>query len=185
MNIDRVAQVMTGGRPRAGFTARVMAPIDGRPSPGFTSRVMEGIDEPAGRSVAAGRSFNSGFGRALILIPAALAVAAGTFLLARGAVRMPDVPGAPTLATNAAGVPVPEAPPVAIRPAASHSVRAPHVAAVVSPTVPGPEPSPIYQIAALEGPAEIAVKDIQPAACTIPALDAPAPLTLKEIKEKS
>jgi hypothetical protein len=48
MNIDRVAQSMTTGRPRAGFTSRVMAPIDGRPSPGFTARVMNGIDAPAG-----------------------------------------------------------------------------------------------------------------------------------------
>ena len=179
MNIDRVAKAMTGGRPRAGFTARVMAPIDGRPAPGFTARVMQGIEKPVAPGFTVGRSFSSGISRALILSPAAIALAAGALLLTRGAVRTPALPGAPKLATNAANVRIPLAPPMPDSVAPS---RITHVALPwVSPTAAEPEASPIYQIAALEGPAAITSKDIQPAACTIPALDAPAPLKLPDL----
>ena len=167
MNIDRVAKAMTGGRPRAGFTARVMAPIHGRPSPGFTARVMKGIDTPAPHRTRA---------RALVFVPAALALATGAVVLLRASAISPALPGAPALATNAARVRMPDAPRVPQVEAPSRVARA-----SVSPTVPLPGPSPIYQIAALEGPAQITAKDIQPAACTIPALEGPAPLKVAEL----
>ena len=179
MNIDRVAQAMTdasgprGWRGPSGpaFTARVMAPIEGRPSPGFTARVMNGLDAPR---VAQG--FSPAFSRALILVPAALVLAAGAVVLLRGSVRAPALPSAPVLATNGGPrvLPVPD-----VSPAPATVVRSSGPQQVTEPAV-SPAP-PIYMIAALEGPPDIAVKNIEPAARTIPALDAPAPLKVSDL----
>ena len=170
MNIDRVAKLMTAGAARPGFTARVMAPIEGRPSPGFTARVMTGLDARRSRPA---------FGRALILVPAALGViASAAYLLLPGAAHAPSLPGAPVLATKA-GLRVPGIPPQE-QPSPVRSVRASRPREVVAPPE-LPALAPIYTIAALEGPANIAVKNIEPAARTIPALEAPAPLKIPDL----
>ena len=175
MNIDRVAKAMTAATRRRGpsgpaFTARVMAPIEGRPSPGFTARVMKRIDAPA-----AGRGF--GFGRALMLVPAAIALAAGAIVLLRGGAQSPALPAAPVLATNG-GPRLLETPPTIPQPRPNSPTRGAQLPAVVPEQHVLPA---IYTIAALEGPAEIATTDIEPAACTIPALEGPAPLKVPDL----
>ena len=178
MNVDRVARAMTSGGPRAGFTDRVMAPIDGRPQPGFTARVMNGLD--------VGRGFSPGARGALLLFPAALLLAAGVISWRASRVDLPAAPSAPRLAVGApdlgpADAPtLPAARPVKSRPVvARHAPHTPHTETAVAPL---PESAPrIYMIAALEGPSDIAMKSIEPAACTIPALDAPAPLKVTDL----
>ena len=106
MTIDRVASAMTDGRPRDGFSPRVMARIDGRPAPGFTDRVMRRIDEPAARTSVP---------RALVIVPAAIALAAPTLFntlfklalfLGIGGLRR-AAPGAASLALVSAALLVP------------------------------------------------------------------------------
>lgn len=183
MTIDRVAAAMTGGRGPSGpaFTARVMAPIEGRPQPGFTARVMEQV--PQGFSPAAtrvGRGFSPG-ARAALLLPAALAVAIGIVAVRTSRATLPDAPAAPRLATGAfAGHP--EAPnwQAAIEPLQPRGTRQSRPPVVMA-VLPEPAPPAIYMIAALEGPDDIAMKSIDPAACTIPALEGPAPLKVPDL----
>jgi hypothetical protein len=143
---------------------------------------------PAKAPVAQG--FSPGFRQALILIPAAIALAAGVMAVRAARVDLPAAPIAPRLATAPAFRPAIEAPPVAqvtrvaqvFRPA---DEQAPRVAQAFRPAeqpVALPEPPSIYMIAALEGPDDIAMKSIEPAAFTIPALDAPAPLKVPDLK---
>ncbi len=186
MNIDRVAAAMTGGwrgpaalwRGRLGpaFTARVMATIEGRPQPGFTARVMEGVAQ--GTPVAQGFSPAN---RALLLLPAALALAVGIAALQASRTTLPDAPAAPRLATGAfASHPPAPSWQAAVRqpqPGSDRASRPP----VVTLALPEPAPPAIYMIAALEGPEDIAMKPIDPATRTIPALDAPAPLTVPDL----
>ncbi|HUF25313.1 MAG TPA: hypothetical protein VMN81_14370 [Vicinamibacterales bacterium] len=177
MNIDRIAGAMTGGRPRADFTARVMAPIYGRPRPGFTSRVMNGLDAPA-----AGRGFSPGFRPALLLVPAAIVLIAGVMAVRASRVDLPAPPVAPSLATAPVFNPAMEAPPQAPRVAQAFRPATRQAQTPAPAEQAPPEPPPIYMIAALEGPDDIAMKSIEPAAFTIPALDGPAPLKVADLK---
>lgn len=178
MNIDRIAGTMTVGRPSADFAASVMAPIYGRPGPGFTARVMTGLDEPA-----SGRRGTPGGRRAaLLLVPAALTLVAGVMTVRASRVDPLPTPDAPRLATAPAFNPavrtlstVAQAAPVAHAPRAARVSR-PAEAPVVPPELPA-----IYMIGALEGPDDIAIRAIEPAAFTVPALDAPAPLKVADL----
>lgn len=176
MNVDRVARAMTDGKPTSTFTARVMAPLHGRPRPDFTARVMSRLDQPA-----AGGSFSSGIGRAVILVPAAVAIAAGAVVLRSSRVTLPPAPDAPRIVA-ALGVPSDAASMVALgRPAPTvtllaHSKRS--VRAIQQPQAATPS---IYMIDALDAPADITMKSIGPAPSTIPALDGPAPLTVTDL----
>lgn len=191
MNIDDVARRMTdnhgGRRGPAGpaFTARVMAPIHGRPRPGFTARVMNRIDEPG----AVGRTFRSGFGRsfssgalrALILVPAAIALAAGVSVLRASRVVAPALPDAPRRAT--AEVEGPRADATSLQTSLETPVRAPRrtqrragqATAVV------PDAPPIYTIPALDGPSGLTLKPMLAPPVAIPALAGPAPLKITEL----
>ena len=181
MNVDRVARAMTSGRPRAGFTDRVMAPIDGRPQPGFTARVVAQAFRPADTRV--GRGFSPGARRALLLFPAALLLAAGVIAWRGSDVDLPVAPSAPRLAVAAPDLGPKGAPTLpADRSVKSPPVVARHAAHTEPAIAPAELPAPaIYMIAALEGPSDIAMKSIEPAACTIPALDAPAPLKVTDL----
>lgn len=179
MSTDRIARAMTCGRPRADFPARVMAPIDGRPRPGFTGRVMTGLE-----AAAAGRRASPGERRAVfVLVPAALALIAGVMIVRDSRGDLPPAPVAPPVATAPAFSPAMETPPQVAQ--TSRAAPAPRVAQAFRPAdasvAPSPSPS-IYMIAALEGPAEIAVKSIEPAAFTMPALDVLAPLNVPDLK---
>jgi hypothetical protein len=187
MNIDRIAGAMTGGRPRADFTARVMAPIYGRPRPGFTDRVMAVAQGFSPANAPAGRGFSRGARRAaFLLVSAAIALVAGVMAIRAARVDLPGLPVAPRLATAPR---VPQAPQVAqvFRPANETRVAQAVTPATRQAQTPAPaehappEPPPIYMIAALDAPAEIAMKSIEPAAFTIPALDAPAPLKVPDL----
>lgn len=186
MNVDRVARAMTGGRPRAGFTDRVMAPIDGRPQPGFTARVMAQAFRPADAPVAQGLPVAQAFRPALriaLLFPAALLLAAGVIAWRSSHLNLPSAPTAPRLAVNAGDlVPSGVASPTPVRTVNPRSPIARHVPHTGFAAAPPEEPAPsIYMIAALEGPSDIAMKSIEPAACTIPALDAPTPLKVTDL----
>lgn len=174
MNIDRVARAMTAGAPRRGFTSRVMAPIEGRPSPGFTARVMTRLDDPgAAPGSAAARLLRPAFAVAAVAI-----AAAGALVMMQPAIRMPAAPGAPRLATNG-GPRVPAiVATVVTPPRAQREATTPVVMAALDAPA---ETTPIYQIPALEAPESIAMRSIEPAACTIPALDAPAPLKVSDL----
>ena len=178
MNIDRIAGAMTGGRPRADFAARVMAPIYGRPRPGFTVRVMNGLDAPAaGRGHGTRRA-------ALLLIPAAITLVAGVVALRGSRVDLPAAPIAPRLATAPTFSPAVETPPEVAQASRGAQAFTPATRQAQTPAPAEhapPEPPPIYMIAALEAPAEIAMTSIEPAAFTIPALDAPAPLKVPDL----
>lgn len=178
MNIDHVAGAMTGGGPRADFTARVMAPIYGRPLPGFTARVMTALDAPA-----SGRGGSPGARRAaLLLVPAALALVAGVMTVRASRVDLPPAPDAPRVATAPAFYPAPKTPPtVAEAPPAGPVPQPAQAFTPAERAVAPPEPSPIYTVAALDGPADIAMKSIEPAEFTIPALEAPAPLKIADL----
>lgn len=186
MRVDRVARAMTAGVPRAGFTDRVMAPIDGRPQPGFTARVVAQAFRPADTRLAQGLPVAQGFSPALriaLLFPAALLLAAGIVAWRGSRMDLPTTPSAPRLAVAA-----PDLRPAAVPPLApARTVKSqPLVARHVPPSAPAvalaetPAPA-IYMIAALEGPSDIAMKSIEPAACTIPALDAPTPLKVTDL----
>lgn len=181
MNVDRVARAMTGGRPRADFTARVMAPICGRPRPGFTARVVA-------QAAPLAQGFRPGARRAgFLLVPAALALGAGLMVARASRIDLPPAPAAPTLAT---ATPAAQAWQVAqvFRPANQTPVaRAFRPAAPgAHTTVPAEQAPPdlprIYTIPALEGPVDIAVRSIEVPAFTIRALDGPAPLTVSDLK---
>lgn len=179
MTIDHIAGAMTNGRPRADFTARVMAPIYGRPRPGFTARVVAQAFRPA--DAPAAHAFSPGFRQALILIPVAVALIAGVMAVRAARVDLPAMPVAPRLATAPVFSPAIEAPPLvaqAFRPA----TRQAQTLEPAKEPAEALELSLIYMIAALEGPADIAMKSIEPAAFTIPALDAPAPLKVADLK---
>jgi len=193
VSVDRVACAMTGGRPRAEFTARVMAPIYGRPRPGFTDRVVAVAHGFSPANAPVGRGFSPGFWHAFLLIPAALALAAGVMVARASRVDLPPAPAAPTLAT---AMPVAQAPEVAqvfrpvnaapaaqaLRPATRQAQRP--APADVAPS----EPAPIYMIPALESPDDIAMKPIETRAVALTPLAAPAPLTVPSLdgsKEKS
>lgn len=190
MNIDRVAKGMTdqegpqGWRGPSGpaFTARVMAPIYGRPRPDFTARVMSRIDEePVARATGwAAQIFRPAFAALALLV-----LAAAVMFLRADSLVMPATPRAPRIAALPYARGPLGAPPLPLdrwaAPAAPRirSSQAPQVAEVL-PALP-----PIYTIAALDGPAGIAVKPIGPAAPVIAPLEGPAPLKVNEIKEKS
>lgn len=178
MNIDRVAGTMTFGRPRADFPARVMAPIYGRPGPGFSARVMAGLDVPA-----SGRKGGPGARRAaLLLVPAALALVAGVMTVRASRLDPLSIPDAPRLATapafNAAMGTLPTLAPASPVPPVP---RAAQVSRRVEAAVAPPELPAIFMIGALHGPDDIAIRSIEPAAFTIPALDAPAPLQVADL----
>ena len=178
MNIDRIAGAMTSGRPRADFTARVMAPIYGRPRPGFTARVVAQAFRPADKPVA--QTFRPAMAAAL-LVPAAIALAAGVMAVRAGRVDLPAAPAAPRLATASLEVRLPNPPEAAVATTSPRIARRATVSAPAEePTVAQLPPS-IYMIAALAGPDDIAMKSIEPAAFTIPALDAPAPLKVADL----
>ncbi|MEX2270926.1 MAG: hypothetical protein WD690_05620 [Vicinamibacterales bacterium] len=182
MNIDRVARAMTGGRPTSIFTARVMAPIHGRPRPDFTARVVARVD-------GTGALRTRGLSRAaLLLIPAAVAIAAGAVVLRSSRATLPLPPDAPAIAaalaptTDPTGVTIllaRTAVPLVTRPTASR-----RKGAVQQAQPSAPEPA-IYMIDALEPPPDIAMKTIEPAAFTIPALDGPAPLRVSDLPATS
>lgn len=192
MNIDRVARAMTGGRPRAGFTTRVMAPIEGGPQPGFTARVMSRLDAPAPMGQA--RAFGPAFTAALI-IPGVIALLAGVTVFRASRIIVPALPGAPRLATGTFAAqpasPDGQAEQPHIGRDGARVAQAVRVAQTFRPAndvaIAPPEPAApaIYMIAALEGPPDIPMKTIEPAACTIPALEAPAPLKVTDLPGSS
>lgn len=178
MNIDRIAATMTVGRPRADFPARVMAPIYGRPGPGFTARVMTALDMRA-----SGRRGSSGARRAaLLLVPAALALVAGVVAVRASRVDPPPTPDAPRLATAPVFNPaIKTLPSVAQAAPVGHAPRAAPASSPAEAPVMPPELPAIYMIGALQGPDDITIRSIEPAAFTIRALDAPAPLKVADL----
>jgi hypothetical protein len=176
VSIDRVAGAMTNGRPRADFTARAMAPIHGRVRPDFTARVMARIDAPQAPPLRRRLALTAG----VALVPAT--IAAFVVLTTRPVPFV--VPPAPRIAatpSDRAVIDVPSlpdnrwAPPFGFAPAPKRAAR---VEAPEAPAETALDATPIYVIDALEGPDDIAMKSIEPAACTIPALAPPPPLTV-------
>jgi hypothetical protein len=176
VSIDRVARAMTNGQPRADFTARAMAPIHGRVRPDFTARVMARLDAPPARPLRTRLALTAG----VALVPAAIAVFA--VLTTRPApVAVPPAPRIAATPYDRALIDVPPlpynrwAPPFVFAPEPRRAARIEAPEAAVETSL---DASPIYVIDALEGPPDIAMKSIEPAACTIPALAPPAPLTV-------
>ena len=175
MNVDRIARAMIAGGPTRGFTARVMAPIHGRPRPDFTARVMQ-------RVAAAGQQprAHSLRRRALVLVPAALAVAAGVVALRSYDFMTIATPAAPMLAFGApARTPVPS--PVAGVLRASQTTRPSTRRPRALRTDVMPEAAPIYTIAALDAPSEIDLRPIGPSAPAVLPLAGPAPLKVTDL----
>jgi len=180
MTIDRVASAMTDGRPRDGFSPRVMARIDGRPAPGFTDRVMRRIDEPEARA---------SLPRALVLVPAAITLVAAAVVWRIHAHAVPAAPEAPRLTAVPYDRAAIGAPPLPLdrwaRTTIPVRVSGRGEPGTVAPVAAFPEPAPIYMIDALEGPSDITMKSIDPAAPVIAPLEGPAPLKVPDLKEKS
>ena len=174
MNVDRIARAMTAGGPSKGFKARVMAPIHGRPRPDFTARVMDRIE--------AAQPFRSRVVVAQRVALAAFAVAifVGIVMLRGPRVTTPPAPEAPRIA-SAAPAALPTAPVDHSTPRVKPRVRKP--AAAPQRDYAAPAYEPIYTIAALEAMPDIAMKSIEPASCTVPALAGPAPLKVSELKD--
>ena len=181
MIVDRVARAMTEGAPRAGFTARVMAPIHGQPQPGFTARVMDGLDAP--RPQTRGLTL----GHALIAA-GAVAIAAVAVLQRPADVVMPPVPDTPRIAARPYDRELIGIPPL------PYDRWAPKASAVRTRRAQGPAPRdvaptvqvlsqapPVHTIAPLHAVAEIPLKPIGPPAFSVPALSAPAPLSIIEL----
>lgn len=174
LNVDGIARAMTAGSPSPNFTARVMAPIHGRPRPDFTARVMQ-------RLAAAEHPANGArvWRRALLLVPAALALALGVVAMRAARVTMLTVPAAPVLAVAASPrIPV-ASEPVTI--SASHTLRpAPRSARAPRNNVVIELPA-IYTIAALDGPEAIGITPIEPPTASVPPLAGPAPLKVTDL----
>jgi hypothetical protein len=155
-----------------------MASIEGRPRPDFTARVMARIETKP-------RARGRGMGAAFVLVPASMLLAAGAIMLRPARTGFPDV-----------------APPREIRAAVFGSAIEPTVllseqwVALEDATngktdarrAAGPQRQPdapllpaIHTIAALEEPTDIAMKSIDPASCTVPALAGPAPLKVADL----
>lgn len=179
-DIDRVARAMTAGAPGGTFAARVMAPLHGAPQPGFTSRVMSQVDARP----------RAGLTRAVRpVLAAAVAVALLAMLWLPSRAPLPALP-APGLGTAAIGEPAfdltgprPGDPPGTTRTTArERSTRtlppAPVRAAAVMPDA----GRPLYRIAELESPAELAIAAIAPAPPAVAPLDRPAALIVPGLR---
>lgn len=187
MIVDRVARAMTDGAPRAGFTARVMAPIHGRPRPGFTARVMAGLDAPHAR----GRAL-----RPALIAAGVMAIAASAVLWRPSELTMPPAPDAPRIAARPydrelIGIPplpynrwAPETP--ALRTAAAPSAL-PGIAPAIAPAVtPAAEEAvadatPIYRIAPLSPPRALAITSLDPPPATVAPLPEVPPLRVSDL----
>ena len=164
MIVERVARAMTAGAPRAGFTARVMAPIHGRPQPGFTARVMAGLDAPRPRALG-------GALRPIVIAAGAVAIVAGAVLLRPAALALPPAPGAPRIAAMPYDRELIGIPPLPYNRWASE---------VAAPTTRMARSTPAAPIAPVEEEAVAIVTTIYrieplapPQALTIPSLDPP------------
>jgi hypothetical protein len=161
-----------------------MAPIYGRPRRDFVARVMAGIDAPAHTRPARRRA------PARILVPAlaAPALAAAAVVLAAMAVlwRAADVTwpatsapphriaapfDSPRIVVAGAG---PGGQPERAARIAPRQMAAPAIAPIAEPRIP--------VIDALVGPAQIALDTIDPLPSVVPALPAPAPLTITSLR---
>jgi hypothetical protein len=174
--VDRIARTMTGGAPRAGFTARVMAPILGQPRPGFTARVMAHLDgpEPPGRA--------NRLRPVLAAAAAIISAAAGALLWLPGSPSLPASPAAPQIAAwpyDRAAIDVPTLPFDRWAPDADRATRAARVPQV---TIVHVDEGDAYRIAQLPGTAPIDVRSIDPAPTHIAPLSAPAALSVPEVR---
>jgi hypothetical protein len=175
MTVDRIAGAMTAGAPSAGFTARVMAPIHGRPRPDFTARVMQRIaaaeQQPRTHSLRR---------RALVLVPAALAVAVGVVAFLGSGITTITTPAAPMLAVGAPAR-TPEPPPSLHTSLASPTPRQALARRRVPQRNALPELPAIYTIAALEAPEAIGIRPLEPSTTFVPPLAGPAPLKVTDL----
>lgn len=189
MIVDRVARAMTDGAPRAGFTARVMAPIHGRPQPGFTARVMAGLDAP--RPHAGSRAL-----RPAVVLAGVIATVAGAILVWPAGVAMPPAPGAPRIAARPydrelIGIPplpynrwAPETPaPVTQRAAAAAPSGAPAVATADAGAAEEAftDAVPIYRIEPLSPPRALGIASLAPPAATVARLPEVPPLRVSDL----
>ena len=190
MTVERVARAMTEGAPRAGFTARVMAPIHGRPRPGFTARVMAGLDARPRRH-AGGRAL-----RPALIAAGVMAFAASAVLLRTPELTMPPAPDAPRIAARPydrelIGIPplpydrwAPKlAAPVTQRAADGAPSGAPAVGAAVAPAADEAvaDVTPIYRIEPLSPPRALAIASLDPPAATVAPLREVPPLRVSDL----
>jgi hypothetical protein len=174
-DIDRVASAMTTGTPGADFTARVMAPICGRPQPGFTWRVMARVDTAATRA-------RSPLG-ARALRPALALGAAVAILAARwgtGDAPLPPTP-APVLVDARIGEAAFAVPAPFLQPFVSARV-APQPATAERQTPGAPEPFVTDAVSALNAPAPIVMRSIEPLSAAVPSLSGPAALAIPPLR---
>lgn len=181
MIVDRVARAMTAGAPRAGFTARVMAPIHGRPRPGFTARVMAGLDAP--RTHAGGRTR-----RRALVAAGAVAVVTSAVLLRPAGIALPPAPGAPRIAARPYDRELIGIPPLpydrwAPKVAAPVTQRAAAAAAAVAPAAEEAvaDATPIYRIEPLSPPRALAIASLHPPPATVAPLPEVPPLRVSDL----
>lgn len=179
MSVDRIARAMTAGGPSPAFKAKVMAPIHGRPRADFTQRVMNEAGVAQRSRVA------QPFRARVVLAAAAIALAIGAVALTRSRETAPLAPPAAPIVQAPVMSPAPgveQAPPkLAQQVTPAQGVRPRRVTAAARPASAGPSHAPIYTIAALEAMPDIEMKSIEPASCTIPALEGPAPLRVTDL----
>ena len=185
--IDRVADAMTAGAPRADFADRVMAPIYGRPRRDFVARVMAGIDAappPVPRRVSAriyGPAFAAG----------AVALVALVILWRPADVAWPvtGAPDAPRVSASLYNRDLIEIPPPA------RSQRAPKTAGPTTRTARALPTTPIapttiaavvsvYRIEPLAAPQELAIGSIDIPKTAVAPLQSVAPIYLAELRFK-
>ena len=186
MIVERVARAMTEGAPRAGFTARVMAPIHGRPGPGFTARVMARLDAPQPRA------------RVRVLRPAlvaagAVAIAVSAALWWPAGLSLPAAPDAPRIAARPydralIGIPplpynrwAPEIAPRPMRTARATRI-APAVPAAPAAEEPGAIVTTIYRIEPLAPPRELAITPIDAPATAVAGLPQVPPIRVSDLR---
>ena len=186
MIVERVARAMTEGAPRAGFTARVMAPIQGRPQPGFTARVMAGLDAPRPR--AGIRAL-----RPTLIAAGAVAIAALAVLLRPADVALPAAPDAPRIAARPYDRELIGIPPLPYNRWAPEIAAAPRETARTTPAVAVVPVAPIakeagaiitsiYRIEPLAPPRELAIASIDPPAAAVARLPEVAAIRVSELR---
>lgn len=189
MIVERVARAMTEGAPRAGFTARVMAPIQGRPQPGFTARVMAGLDAPRPRTGI--RAL-----RPSLIAAGAVAIAALAVLLRPADVALPAAPDAPRIAARPYDRELIGIPPLPYNRWAPEVAATPQETARATPAVPAGPAVPvapiatearaintsIYRIEPLAPPRELAIAAIDPPAAAVARLPQVPPIRVSDLR---
>ena len=161
----------------------------GRPRPGFTARVMAGLDAP--RPHAGGRAL-----RPALIAAGVMAFAASAVLLRPSELAMPPAPDAPRIAARPydrelIGIPplpynrwAPKAAAaVTQRATAAAPSGAPAIAPALTPAASEAvaDATPIYRIAPLSPPRALAIASLDPPAATVAPLPGVPPLRVSDL----